>query len=373
MDIKYLTMDNGGISVHPKAYEVLQGKDELILYFHLLTKLNMSIEVTDKGEPILINLSQIQLSNELRMDKRKIRKLLKGLEDMKLISVDKKKGGQGASDIILSFDLFEEDTKEQEEKIKKDLTSERLKKLKEIGGMTMKEKSILELSQHYDMLVRQVKKLTGFRSLSIKDPTHHKNWKYFEKVFDICNENNWDGKLYIEYAFEHVRRYWKKAEFPYASQLCGVKIQNSFIRWLEEENRKYEHQIKGQTKKKAKKTTDYYTDLYNSIEHSIKRLSNSLNSDNDLPRDVGKLFYLLDDINMYSTAYLYTIDAIRNDVVGHMDIDNQSVKELLEDFSFFDKSIKYRTILFYIVGSLESKYNIPKNISFKNFNDFVGV
>ena len=236
--------------------------------------------------------------------------------------------------------------------------------------MNQYEKKIYDLSLHYDMFARRVRKGTGYSSLSPKDPMNHKNWKFFVKVHELCVQNGWDEKLYIEYAFIHVSTYWKKAPYPIPSQLCSENIQKSFVIWKDKEDKKHAHSLKT-SERKASKTIGFYDEIKSSISKSIERVKYEMSvySDSFSP-EISKVMVILDNLDVLSSTYLYSIDYVRNELIHDLNYENNSMVELRQDFSVFTRSNKVSSFIFNEVAVQEQLNNIPQNITLKEFNDY---
>lgn len=241
------------------------------------------------------------------------------------------------------------------------------RKLREIGGMTPEDKKVIDVSQHYDMLMRKAKKTTGFRSLSVKDPMKHKNWKFFLKLLRLCEENGWDTNLYLDYTFIHAQKYWVKVKYPMPNMLCSENIQKSFAIWKEKEDRKYSHDLHS-SERKGSKTISYYEEIRKNIKSSVERLKYEMNIySSEYPKEICKVMAVLENLDILSSFYLYSIDYVRNDLINN---DNESMKELLSDFKTISKSKKIQEFILDEVKEQEKLNNIPINISLEEFNKF---
>lgn len=244
-----------------------------------------------------------------------------------------------------------------------------IEKLREIGGLTLEEKKICEISYHYDMLMRKVMKTTGFRSLYIKNPTKHKNWKHFTKVYNLCLDNDWDANLYLDYAFIHAEKYWN-GRYPLPNMLCSQKIQKSFVIWKEKEDRKYAHSLK-QKERKGSKTISFYDEIKNSIKKSINQLKYEMNNYTDsFPSEISKVIVILDNLDSLSSTYLYSVDYVRNELINDLNLDNENMRELKQDFAIFTKSKSISEFIMNEVKEQEELNGIPENIPLVEFNKF---
>ena len=89
---------------------------------------------------------------------------------------------------------------------------ERLKLLK--GVRTPYERKILKIAEYYEYKCRQAIHSTGFKCLG-KDFRNHKNWVFLERIYNLCQENNWDYQIYIDAQFDRVKYYPRKQPYPY--------------------------------------------------------------------------------------------------------------------------------------------------------------
>lgn len=94
-----------------------------------------------------------------------------------------------------------------------------------------KEKAILDVAHYYENRVRKTLNSFGFRALS-KDYKNHKNWKQFTKIYELCQENNWDYRVYLDSQFWRVSNWTRKQKYPYVNQCYSEAAQKSYHNYV---------------------------------------------------------------------------------------------------------------------------------------------
>lgn len=110
------------------------------------------------------------------------------------------------------------------------------------------EKRVLEVCEYYEYKCRQAIHSSGFKALS-KDFRNHKNWKFFVKIYELCKENHWDYKVYIDAQFDRVRFWNRNQLYPYANQFTSegaIKYYHGYVKDYKEK-----HSVTGESKVKS--------------------------------------------------------------------------------------------------------------------------
>lgn len=228
-----------------------------------------------------------------------------------------------------------------------------------LGAAT--EEDILEVSFYYDYKSRQVCNTTGFRSLSLKDYIHHKNWKFFAKLYNLCDRNKWNYKLYIDAQFDRAS-YWKKTKRPYPSQLCAASSQEYFLKYLK--GREEECKADG-TKVKSGQAKDIYKEIQDCliqdcilIKNGIKFMhSNSTQSDK-------KTSVLFDNILSLSGYYIASVDWLFEVLVEYNNTNaSEAIHNLFEKAVSVKRSAKITEYITHTLSIIETSMKLPETLS----------
>jgi len=381
-----------------KLYKVLMDYGKLIFGFSNGKK-------TSDGEPI-IDVSQQTLGEKVGVSDKTIQKCLARLKKVKLIDIDdlrgfkrnnlitligeffgiKREPKQEASDFVKKAEQKRKEVLEGQKQPKEKkglLTVEKLPvvrksikrvpikipfnmlmemKLREMGGYTSAEKRVIEIAEHYDMLVSKHANRSFHRSLPKEDKTEGKHWKSFMKLYDLCKEKGWDPKLFLEVQFTKAKRHWKKVRYPFPNMLCSENAQKSFERHQLEYKEKYKNERFGA--EKAQETISLDKRIIKEIMHTASFLPMYTHGDTDRDRQEAKAIRIFDAWEECSPFYLWSIpwfDRLLKEQ-AEMYPDNKKIKETQELFAMINKSKRIQKVILAAVEVVERKYDIPKNI-----------
>lgn len=172
------------------------------------------------------------------------------------------------------------------------------------------EKEVLKVVEYYEYKCRQAIHSTGFKALG-KDFRNHKNWKFFVKIYEMCKENGWDFRVYVDSQFDRVQ-YWKRKQlYPYANQFTSegaIKYYHGYIKDYKEK-----HSITGNISVKSEKVKsvnqqiidDVVKDCEGIFEYIEKAKKRRINK--DLTPEQLKILYLSDHWMGLSVSYLSSI------------------------------------------------------------------
>ncbi|MNW28278.1 hypothetical protein D3C74_51000 [compost metagenome] len=341
-------------------------------------------KTTRHGYPI-ITVSQKQLSLKVGVSIKTLTSCLKRLKDVRLIKIDDNNGFKRNNNIILTGEFFgissvptetgrlfvvekpivRKSVKRKAIKIGK--TDYYTEKLRELGGFTYSEKSVVAISKHYEMLVSKFNYTTGYRSLPKKNPQSHKNWKAFNKLYDLCMSKGWDSSLYLDAQFDRAKKWWKdsRMKFPLPNMLCSAKAQEYFERFLEDRKEKYGQDVAGKEKLKGQKTESLRSRVIQDVVRSAEYLSLYIHGDDDKERAESKAVRLFHSWEGYSSAYLYSVPWFReylNELVQSQP-DNKRIQEVVSEFQMLDRSRTLQELVSKAVKMAENEFEIPHNIA----------
>ena len=238
---------------------------------------------------------------------------------------------------------------------------ERLKLLK--GVRTPYERKILKIAEYYEYKCRQAIHSTGFKCLG-KDFRNHKNWVFLERIYNLCQENDWDYQIYIDAQFDRVKYYPRKQPYPYLNQFNSegaIKYYHSYVKDTAEKL-----SIDGDAKVKADKmksvnqqiVEDVIRDcegVLDYIERAAKRRANKGLTEQQL-----KMLYLSEHWMGLSISYLAVIPWFMTYLEQFPE--EQYVIDLKEEIQAVRSNRKLLELTIDIVGKVEKQMEIPETL-----------
>jgi hypothetical protein len=223
-----------------------------------------------------------------------------------------------------------------------------------------REDDIYELSKHYDMLVMEVTHRAGHNSLSLKNPTEHKNWVHFERVYEICRMKGWDPKLYIEAQFERAKTWnWSQMKYPQPNALYSEKALRFFTNYLSSIKQKYEHDTRKEEKERGRETKLLRTKIVDDIVASVETLSKYIERTKHEDKAQYKALRIFQSWAELSPYYLWSVPWF-HEVLN--ELDGALVEKYRAEFDTIRKSPMIQRIIRETVPQVEQFYNVPGNI-----------
>lgn len=223
-----------------------------------------------------------------------------------------------------------------------------------------KTEDILEMSSHFDMLVMELTKKAGYNSLSLSNPTEHKNWSHFECIYEICRMKGWDTKLYIEGQFERARMF-KSMKYPLPHMMYSVNALRFHVNYLADIRDKYAKDTNKEERKKGRETKTLSTKIIDDVISSVESLSEWIEKSKSPDLGQAKALEVFNNWQYLSPFYLWSIPWF-HDVLK--DLDGKKVQNCREEFNRIDKSPSMRRVIGETVEKVEKSFNIPPNIQF---------
>lgn len=238
---------------------------------------------------------------------------------------------------------------------------ERLKLLK--GVRTPYERKILKIAEYYEYKCRQAIHSTGFKCLG-KDFRNHKNWVFLERIYNLCQENDWDYQIYIDAQFDRVKYYPRKQPYPYLNQFNSegaIKYYHSYVKDTAEKL-----SIDGDAKVKADKMKSVNQQIIEDvirdcegvldyIERAAKRRANKGLTEQQL-----KMLYLSEHWMGLSISYLAVIPWFMTYLEQFPE--EQYVIDLKEEIQAVRSNRKLLELTIDIVGKVEKQMEIPETL-----------
>ena len=223
-----------------------------------------------------------------------------------------------------------------------------------------KEDDIYELSRHYDMLAMETTHKAGYTSLSLKNPTKHRNWVHFERVYEICIMKGWDPKLYIEAQFERAKT-WKTMKFPMPNTLYSENALRFFTNYLSTIKQKYEQDTRADKKERGRETKLLRTKIVEDIITSVERLALYIEKSKHEDKAQYKAIRIFQSWAELSPYYLWSVPWF-HDVLN--ELEGKLVEKYRAEFDMIRKSPAVQRMINETVLEVEKHYNIPENVKF---------
>lgn len=175
--------------------------------------------------------------------------------------------------------------------------------------LTEKEQEIMGLVHYYEYKCRVVTGKAGWRSLG-NNFREHKNWKYFTRIFDMCEKNHWNYKIYIDAQFDRVR-FWTHDNckgYPYPNQFFS----EGAIRYFHRYQRDYQqrHSVDGSAvRMKTAKVVSYQDEVINAVikdcDHFVQflKIAPKQRKYQGLTLEQMKFGYIIDHVASLSQYY----------------------------------------------------------------------
>ena len=229
-------------------------------------------------------------------------------------------------------------------------------KLRQLQLETRTE-DIVEISEHYNMLVQETTKKAGHTALPYKNPEKGKHWIHFETVYEICRLKDWNPKVYLEAQFKRAKG-WKKIPYPYPNSLYSDSALKYFISYYGEMRRKYEKDANKKRRVIEKQTMSIQDRIRTSIEKDCNMLKNKLKGSSDREKD--KALIIFQSWVSFSPFYLWSIPWF-HEITG--DLRGKHIDSIKIEFDRINKSPMMQEVISKHVQKMEQQNNIPDNIS----------
>lgn len=229
-------------------------------------------------------------------------------------------------------------------------------KLRQVQEETKKD-DIIEIANHYNMLVVEKTKKAGHTVLPYKNPEKSKHWVHFETVYEICRLQQWNPKVYIEAQFDRAKG-WKKIPYPYPNSLHSANALRHYIKYYGDMRRKYEKDANKKRNIVEKDTVTVQELIRDSIKKDCLFLKQRLKNSKEKGRD--KALTLFSEWVNFSPFYLWSVPWF-HDIVPTLS--GKRADKIKIEFDRIDTSPMMKNTIRKSVQEMEDKFDIPHNIS----------
>jgi hypothetical protein len=219
-----------------------------------------------------------------------------------------------------------------------------------------REDDILEIVRHYEMLARKVIGKAGYCVVSPKEPTKSKRWIHFERVYEVCRMQHWDGKLYIESQFKRL------GGVPMAHMMYSVAAMRYFTNYLANIKRMSEKDVGGKKKEKGRRTLSGREEVIEGVITSAEVLNTYISKsimDDKAQYKAIKIYQAWRELSPY---YLWSVPWF-HDVVSTMTGESNREKLVMKEFNMIHETKSLQELIRKTVTEVESHFNIPPNIA----------
>jgi len=223
-----------------------------------------------------------------------------------------------------------------------------------------RDDEIMEMSLHYDMLVIEVGNKGGHNSLSIKDPKRHRNWKHFERVWEICRMKGWSTRLYIESQFHRAKEWNSVFSYPQPSMMYSVDAMRHFLSYLGDLHKKHKYDTRGEKKKRGRETVSLKQIAIDGIVAAGEILDMYIKNTNFEDKRQYKALKIYQSWQELSPFYLWSVPWFHN-VLDGME-DGAKVQEYKDEFIRIKSSPSLLNTIKETVPKIEQHFGIPGNI-----------
>lgn len=238
-----------------------------------------------------------------------------------------------------------------------------------------------ELVPYYENLICKISKSKQFKLLSNSQfPKKSKNWVALTKIYYLCQEHDYDFRVYLDAQFESFK-HWKSYKdktlfYPHPHMLYSERAIKAYENYIYNEETSYNKE--GWSKKaKPKNTGSYYEELKKKISKCLSYIDYYLNHYWNYPRNaeffknVDKKYNLLEiqkgkiildnylEQPDFCPEYLATLPGITAVLESHKNL-YPSWDTKIQLIQCAQRDTQMETIKS-IVAELEADHNIPKS------------
>ena len=226
------------------------------------------------------------------------------------------------------------------------------------------ELKVFKVVEYYEHRCRKAINSTRFRALS-NDFRNHKNWKFFVQIYELCKENKWDYRVYIDAQFDRLQ-FWKhKQPYPYANQFTSEGAQKYYQYYVKDYKEKYS--VTGQIKVKPVEKVSSYdeevieetTKICNEILGKIEDRKMRKNLPEVSPEDL-KVWFIQDKLPWLYPPYAATVPWMEPFLSYYPNV--ESFVKLRNQILEIQKSPALFERVSELVEGVETKMNMPKHV-----------
>ena len=187
------------------------------------------------------------------------------VDDLKLV------GGSKGVLLIAKYGRFL--TPEEKHLEKQKAMMEKLNKFREDNFLlTPKEQEIFEIAKYYNYKCRKTMVTAGWKCLGKgKKFREHRNWIHLTRIHEVCKENKWDYRIYLDAQFDRAK-YWNHKDskgYPYLNQCYSEGAKEYYKYYVKDYQERYSPT--GDAKVKTSIPKSYVDEIAESIVKDCDR------------------------------------------------------------------------------------------------------
>lgn len=242
------------------------------------------------------------------------------------------------------------------------------------GFRDARDYDVFDIADYYDLLAMKAMHTTGFQCVSRKGEFRRSlNWRFLNRIYDLCVKNNFDYKIYMDAQFERVK-YWRNHQVrPFLNQCFSENAVKSYHNYIKDYKGKYS--ITGDIKvkpivkvkrvKKSEGKSLLYLEALETFQKDCKKIELGIQLDKKkkIFKDAGLTDldftheYVIEHWLTLSAEYLSTIPWILKYLETYPK--NKYLTELIDDIQRYQKSNKVSTLLKKALREVETSMNLP--------------
>lgn len=231
--------------------------------------------------------------------------------------------------------------------------------------LTAKEQEIMKVAHYYEYKCRVATGKSGWRSLG-NNFREHRNWKYFIRIFEMCQKNKWNYKIYIDAQFDRVR-FWTHPNckgYPYPNQFFSDKAIKYFHKYQQDYQQRYS--VDGTPARvKVSKVVSYQEEVINAVikdcDHFVQffKIAPKQRKYQGLTPEQMKFGYIIDHVASLSQYYWASLPW----AVSYLKrFSTPWVVELTSTVAKIQSSKSMVNIISQIVDEVENQLGIPHTV-----------
>ena len=176
-----------------------------------------------------------------------------------------------------------------------------------LGVVTKADQSILDVVHYYEYKCRKVTGNWGWKAIG-RNFREHRNWKHFTRIYELCVENHWDYKVYVDSQFDRVRFWRRKQDYPFPNQCYSENAVKSFHAYCKDYQERFS--VTGNAKIKTSEVKNSYRDevidaIITDCEHftNFFKVAPKQRKYKGLTPEQMKFMYVIDHVATLSQYY----------------------------------------------------------------------
>lgn len=228
---------------------------------------------------------------------------------------------------------------------------------------TPHERKIFDMSDYYNYRCRLAINATGFVSLPKNNTkTREQHWKWFECILKVCEEHDWDYKIYIDAQFDRSKLFGRGQKYPYLNQMYSQKAQEYYEKYIKDY--KESNSVDGDIEVKSDEVKSTYDIIFDNINSDCESMKSSLDRESrrrvnrNLTTEQLKILYISEHWMNMSSYYLACVPWF-NTYLNQFP-DEPVVSNLKDEIKRIQKSNSMMVNINKMIGDAEDSMGLPR-------------